>query len=84
VEAYLKAGEPRAAIDCAVILNQWAVAVDLAQQFDYPQIEGLLAKQANALQVHFTRASRRTWSFESSWGGECERDTTDIATEIER
>jgi len=60
VEAYLKAGEPRAAIDCAVILNQWAVAVELAQQFDYPQIEGLLAKQANALQVlHVVRAAGR-------------------------
>jgi len=51
VECYLKAGEPRKAIDCAVLLNQWAKAVELAEEFDYPQIEGLLAKKAGELKL---------------------------------
>ena len=51
VECYLKAGEPRKAMDCAVLLNQWARAVKLAEEFDFPQIEGLLAKKALALKA---------------------------------
>mmetsp|Transcript_70623 Transcript_70623/g.121232 ORF Transcript_70623/g.121232 Transcript_70623/m.121232 type:complete len:527 (+) Transcript_70623:61-1641(+) len=51
VEAYLKAGQPRKAIDCAVLLNQWSRAVELAEEFEFPQIEGLLAKKAAALKA---------------------------------
>jgi len=37
--------------DPQVLLNQWARAVALAEEFDFPQIEGLLAKQAAALRA---------------------------------
>ena len=51
VEAYLRAGEPKAAIDCCVLLNQWEKAVEIAEEFGFQQIEGLLAKYAaNLLQ----------------------------------
>lgn len=49
VEAYLKAGEVRAAIDCCVLLHQWDTAVRLAEEHNFPQIEGLLAKAAKTL-----------------------------------
>ncbi|EGB12638.1 hypothetical protein AURANDRAFT_51986 [Aureococcus anophagefferens] len=49
VEAYLRAGEPKAAIDCCVLLNQWEKAVEIAEEFGFQQIEGLLAKYAAAL-----------------------------------
>ena len=49
VKCYLKAGDARAAIDCCVLLNQWSRAVELAEEHDYPQIEGLLAKKAAQL-----------------------------------
>ena len=39
----------RAGIDCCVLLNQWDRAVSLAEQHDYPQIEGLLSKYAKHL-----------------------------------
>jgi hypothetical protein len=39
VEAYLKAGEARKAIDCAVLLNQWSRAVELAEEFEFPQVQ---------------------------------------------
>jgi WD repeat-containing protein 35 len=45
VECYLKAGEPKMAIDCCVLLNHWSRAVALAEEHNFPQIEGLLAKQ---------------------------------------
>ena len=44
--AYLKLGDVKAAIDCCVLLNQWDEAVRLAQEHQFPQIEGLLAKYA--------------------------------------
>lgn len=47
--AYLKAGDVKAAIDCCVLLNQWDQAVELAQEYEFPQIEGLLAKYASHL-----------------------------------
>jgi WD repeat-containing protein 35 len=31
VDAYVKFGDPKKAIDCCVILNQWNLAVDLAE-----------------------------------------------------
>jgi len=48
-DCYLKAGDVRAGIDCCVLLNQWDRAVSLAEQHDYPQIEGLLSKYAKYL-----------------------------------
>uniref|UniRef100_A0A7S3VHU1 Anaphase-promoting complex subunit 4 WD40 domain-containing protein n=1 Tax=Dunaliella tertiolecta TaxID=3047 RepID=A0A7S3VHU1_DUNTE len=56
VSAFLKAGDSKAAIDCCVLLNQWDQAVTLAQQHNFPQIEGLLLKYASHLlekQRHF-------------------------------
>jgi WD repeat-containing protein 35 len=84
VEAFLKAGDAKRAIDCCsrycerrsidffyftvhsnriihlllppldtlsstVLLNQWDQAVDLAEQYKFPQIEGLLTKYATHL-----------------------------------
>ena len=40
VSALLKAGEPKAAIDCCVLLNQWDMAVELAEKHKFQQIEG--------------------------------------------
>jgi len=47
--AFLKAGDVKAAIDCCVLLNDWDKAVQLAQEHEFPQIEGLLAKYASHL-----------------------------------
>lgn len=44
-----QAGDSKAAIDCCVLLNQWDQAVTLAQQHNFPQIEGLLVKYASHL-----------------------------------
>lgn len=49
VSALLKAGEPKAAIDCCVLLNQWDMAVELAEKHKFQQIEGLLSKYATHL-----------------------------------
>ena len=49
VSAFLKAGDTKKAIDCCVLLNQWDQAVTLAQQHNFPQIEGLLSKYASHL-----------------------------------
>jgi WD repeat-containing protein 35 len=49
VEAFLKHGDVKAAVDCCVMLNQWNQAVELAQAHDFPQIEGLLGKYASSM-----------------------------------
>jgi WD repeat-containing protein 35 len=49
VDALLKAGNIKAAVDCCVLLNQWDRAVDLAQQHNFPQIESLLAEYASSM-----------------------------------
>jgi WD repeat-containing protein 35 len=49
VAAFEKAGDSKAAIDCCVQLNQWSQAVELAQRYKFPQIEGLLTKYAQHL-----------------------------------
>ncbi|KAJ1465164.1 hypothetical protein T484DRAFT_1866075, partial [Baffinella frigidus] len=41
VEAYLRAGDVKGAIDCC-----WDKAVMLAEEHQFPQIEGLLVKYA--------------------------------------
>lgn len=45
----MQGGDTKKAIDCCVLLNQWDQAVTLAQQHNFPQIEGLLAKYASHL-----------------------------------
>jgi WD repeat-containing protein 35 len=49
VQAYLRFGEVKTAVDTCVLLNQWDLAVNLAQQQNFQQIEGLLAKYAQHL-----------------------------------
>lgn len=47
--AYLHGGEVMAAVDTCVLLNEWELAVDLAQKHNFVQIEGLLTKYASHL-----------------------------------
>jgi len=49
VQAFLKAGDPKLAIDCCVLLNQWDQAVKLAETHKFSKIEGLLTKYASHL-----------------------------------
>merc|ERR1719326_45923 len=55
VQAYLRHGNSasmdgvKTAVDTCVMLNQWDLAVNLAQQQNFQQIEGLLAKYAQHL-----------------------------------
>ena len=49
VDAYVKFGDPKKAIDCCVLLNQWNLAVELAEQHNFLQIEQLLSRYANHL-----------------------------------
>ena len=49
VKAYVKAGNVRAAVDCCVVLNQWNLAIELAEEHNFVQIEGLLSRYANML-----------------------------------
>mmetsp|Transcript_3004 Transcript_3004/g.7686 ORF Transcript_3004/g.7686 Transcript_3004/m.7686 type:complete len:1249 (+) Transcript_3004:101-3847(+) len=49
VQAYLRYGDVKTAVDTCVLLNQWDLAVNLAQQQNFQQIEGLLAKYAQHL-----------------------------------
>lgn len=49
VQAFLRHGDVKTAVDTCVLLNQWELAVNLAQQHNFEQIEGLLAKYAQHL-----------------------------------
>jgi WD repeat-containing protein 35 len=49
VAAFLRAGDIKQAIDCCVLLHRWDKAVELAEEHQFPQIEGLLSKYANHL-----------------------------------
>jgi WD repeat-containing protein 35 len=49
VAAYIKAGNVKAAIDAAVLVSAWDCAVELAERYEFPQLEGLLAKYAARL-----------------------------------
>ncbi|RHY35208.1 hypothetical protein DYB32_000267 [Aphanomyces invadans] len=44
VNAYLKMGDIKSAIDSCVVLNEWERAVTLAETHHFPQIESVLAK----------------------------------------
>jgi WD repeat-containing protein 35 len=50
VNCYLRSGSAgsyaKEAIDCCVKLNKWDKALELAEKYDYPQVEGLLIKFA--------------------------------------
>ena len=50
VDCYLRSTRPpKEAVDCCVLLNKWDLALELAERYDYPQVEGLLIKYAMAL-----------------------------------
>jgi len=49
VSAFVKFGDVKKAIDCCVLLNQWNLAVELAEQNNFVQIEQLLARYAQHL-----------------------------------
>uniref|UniRef100_A0A0G4GH72 Uncharacterized protein n=1 Tax=Chromera velia CCMP2878 TaxID=1169474 RepID=A0A0G4GH72_9ALVE len=49
VSAFIRYGDTKAAVDACVLLNNWDVAVQLAEQHEFPQIEGLLSKYAKHL-----------------------------------
>jgi WD repeat-containing protein 35 len=49
VQAFLHYGDVKTAVDTCVLLNQWDLAVQHAQQQNFQQIEGLLAKYAQHL-----------------------------------
>lgn len=46
VNAFVKFGDVKRAIDCCVLLNQWHLAVELAEQNNFVQIEQLLSRMA--------------------------------------
>eukprot|EP00604_Paraphysomonas_vestita_P003706 CAMPEP_0174822144 /NCGR_PEP_ID=MMETSP1107-20130205/13735_1 /TAXON_ID=36770 /ORGANISM="Paraphysomonas vestita, Strain GFlagA" /LENGTH=647 /DNA_ID=CAMNT_0016040299 /DNA_START=1331 /DNA_END=3271 /DNA_ORIENTATION=- len=49
VDCYIRSGNPKAAIDCCVIQNRWDLALQLAEEHDFPQVEGLLARYSQNL-----------------------------------
>jgi WD repeat-containing protein 35 len=49
VDAFSKGGNVKSALDCCVLLNQWAKAVELAEKNNFVQIEGLISMYANQL-----------------------------------
>lgn len=49
VKCFERCNEIKRAIDCCVLLNHWNIAVELAEQHNFMQIEGLLTQQANQL-----------------------------------
>ena len=49
MEALLKAGMVKEAIDCCVALNQWDLAVQLAKEHSVKEVNSLLAKYAQHL-----------------------------------
>lgn len=44
--SYFRSGNPKAAVDCCVLQNRWDKALELAEQFEFPQVEGLLLRFA--------------------------------------
>ena len=49
VAAFIKCNEVKSSIDICVTLNQWDLAVKLAKEHNYTEINGLLAKYAEHL-----------------------------------
>lgn len=49
VDCYVRGGNPKAAVDCCVQQNRWDKAIELAEQHDFPQVEGLLQRYASGL-----------------------------------
>jgi len=51
VTAYIKAGQVKKAIDCCITMNEWDIAVELAQEHDYSQAQQILVKHASQLRA---------------------------------
>ncbi len=51
VDCYIRCGNPKAAVDCCVILNRWDIALKLAEEHNFPQVEGLLTRYASNLMI---------------------------------
>ena len=49
IDCFVRCGDAKAAVDCCVKLNRWDMAIELAERYDYPQVEGLLTKYASGL-----------------------------------
>jgi len=49
VDAFVRSGEPRLAIDGCASLNEWDRAIELAEMYEQPHIEELLSKYATHL-----------------------------------
>ena len=49
IECFLKLDDIKSAIDTCILLNKWEDAVDLAEQGDFPQIDGLISNYAAKL-----------------------------------
>lgn len=49
VDCYVRSNNPKAAVDCCVLQNRWDKALELAEQFEFPQVEGLLLRFAASL-----------------------------------
>jgi WD repeat-containing protein 35 len=49
VKCYERCSQPKAAVDCCVLLNQWDLAIELAEKYRLPQIESLLNQTASQL-----------------------------------
>jgi len=49
VDCHLRCNNPKAAVDCCVLLNHWDKALELAEQYDFPQVEGLLTRYASVM-----------------------------------
>ena len=49
ITCFLKLDDIKSAIDTCILLNRWEDAIDLAEQGDFPQIDGLISKYAAKL-----------------------------------
>lgn len=49
VDCYVRSNNPKAAVDCCVLQNRWDKALELAEEFEFPQVEGLLLRFAATL-----------------------------------
>ena len=38
VDCHLRGSNPKAAVDCCVVLNRWDLALELAEKHDFPQV----------------------------------------------
>ena len=38
VDCHIRGGNPKAAVDCCVVLNRWDIALELAEKYDFPQV----------------------------------------------